>query len=120
MNPLFEKSRLFKRAISVCKSPPVPEIPIHSILAVVEDGNTRDRTGRWAGFLPTEINHGFAYRARNRGAMDEWTRQFDSTLQIGPEILFHGVLIVAVGCCTGERKVWAEFFTLKLEMFLPV
>src|SRR5271154_5701947 len=52
--------------------------------------------------------------------MGELIRQLDTTGQIGPEIPFHGILMLVVSGCTGGEEVWAEFLLAEFGMFLLV
>jgi len=54
-----------------------------------------------------------ACSARTSGAIDQWRRLFDLAHEIGPEILFHGALIVVGTWFTGGSKKFGRNFYLQ-------
>jgi len=64
--------------------------------------------------IPPGICAVFACTPTTRAVMDKQRLQPDLTHQKGPELPFHRILMIVVGCCTGGEEVWEEFFTPKI------
>jgi hypothetical protein len=72
----------------------------------------------WAEFFTCGIWDGFASGSTTRAAMGRRRLQIDWAHQKGPEIPFHRILMLVVGCGTGGEEVLGGIFhSQKLEMF---